>query len=76
MFLFSTVRGQGTGNQPITELDTVTAAVDIPLGTQVRSDMLQTHKVVIANRLPGVIGDPSQIVGQIDQDERGGERPR
>jgi Flp pilus assembly protein CpaB len=65
VFLFSSPSSGGTGNQPITELDTVTAAVNIPLGTQVQSDMLQTHKVVIANRLPGVIGDPSQIVGQI-----------
>ena len=65
VFLFSSPQGSSTGNQPITELDTVTASVDIPLGTQVRSDMLTTHKVLIENRLPGVIGDASQIVGQI-----------
>ena len=66
VFLFSSPQSPGgTGNQPITELDTVTAAVDIPLGTQIRSDMLATHKILIANRLGGAIGDPSQIVGQI-----------
>lgn len=65
VFLFSSPSQSGTGNQPVTELDTVTAAVDIPLGTQIRSDMLQTHKVLIDNRLPGAIGDPGQIVGQI-----------
>jgi Flp pilus assembly protein CpaB len=65
VFLFSSPQQNGGSNQPITELDTVTAAVDIPLGTQIRSDMLQTHKVLVENRLPGAIGDPSQIVGQI-----------
>ena len=65
VFLFSSPQQPGGSNQPVTELDTVTASVDIPLGTQIRSDMLTTHKVLIANRLPGAIGDPSQIVGQI-----------
>jgi pilus assembly protein CpaB len=65
VFLFSSPQGSSTGNQPVTELDTVTAAVDIPLGTQIRSDMLQTHKVLIENRLPGAVGDAGQIVGQI-----------
>jgi Flp pilus assembly protein CpaB len=50
---------------PPTELDTVLATVDIPLGTQVRSDMLVVKKVTVGNRAADVIGDPSQIVGQI-----------
>jgi Flp pilus assembly protein CpaB len=64
VFLFSSPPNP-SGNQPVTELDTVTAKVDIPLGTQVRSDMLTTHKVLVQNRLPGAVGDPSQVVGQI-----------
>ena len=44
---------------------TVIASVDIPLGTQVRSDMLKTQDVELANRQPDAIGDPSQVVGQI-----------
>lgn len=67
IFLFS---GPGTGTSggptpPPTELDTVIASADIPLGTQVRSDMLLVKKVAVASRLPDAVGDPSQIVGQV-----------
>jgi Flp pilus assembly protein CpaB len=67
IFLFN---GPGTGTSsgptpPPTEFDTVIASVDIPLGTQVRSDMLVVRKVAVASRLPGVVGDPSEVVGQI-----------
>ena len=48
-----------------TTAQTVIANADIPLGTQVRSDMLKTQEVEIANRQPDAIGDPSQVVGQI-----------
>jgi Flp pilus assembly protein CpaB len=44
---------------------TVIATVDIPLGTQVRSDMLTTKQEDLANRAADAIGDPSQVVGQI-----------
>ncbi len=39
--------------------------MDIPLGTQIRSDMLLVKKVAVASRLADVVGDPSQIVGQV-----------
>ncbi len=48
-----------------TTLPTVIANVDIPLGTQVRSDMLKTQDIESANRAADAIGDPSQVVGQI-----------
>ena len=48
-----------------TTAQTVIANADIPLGTQVRSDMLKTQEVELANRQPDAIGDPSQVVGQI-----------
>ena len=48
-----------------TTAPTVVASVDIPLGTQVRSDMLTTKEVDLANRAADAIGDPSQVVGQI-----------
>jgi pilus assembly protein CpaB len=64
IFLFSTPQGTQT-NKPPTELDTVKASVDIPLGTQVRSDMLRVEKVSVENRQADAYGDPSQVVGQI-----------
>jgi pilus assembly protein CpaB len=64
--LFNNSSGTATGPAaPPTELDTVQATVDIPLGTQVRSDMLVVKKVAVGNRAADVIGDPSQIIGQI-----------
>lgn len=50
---------------PPTELNTVFATVDIPLGTQVRSDMLSVKKVAVTSRLAGAFEDPTSIVGQI-----------
>ena len=67
VFLFSGGSG-GTGtnnNAPPTELDTVKAAVDIPLGTAVRADQLTVQQVLIENREPDAYGDPSQVIGQI-----------
>ena len=59
VFLFSS--SPSTPNkQEATELDTVIASVDIPLGTQVRSDMLKVQKVVIENRQADAYGDPGR----------------
>ncbi len=58
----------GTAQQPTappTELSTVFATVDIPLGTQVRSDMLSVKKVAVTSRLAGAFEDPTLVVGQI-----------
>ncbi len=48
-----------------TTAPTVLANVDIPLGTQVKSDMLKTQEIEIANRAIDAVGDPSEVVGQI-----------
>jgi Flp pilus assembly protein CpaB len=66
VFLFSSSPQDGTGsNKPPTELATVVANVDIPLGTQVRNDMLKIQQVAIDNRAADAIGDPTQVVGQV-----------
>jgi Flp pilus assembly protein CpaB len=66
IFLFSNGGGTASGPAaPPTELDSVLATVDIPLGMQVRSDMLEVKKIKVENRAVDVIGDPSLIVGQI-----------
>ncbi len=67
VFLFSG-GGGGTnnGNPPVaTDAATVVATVDIPLGTQIRSDMLKVQKVLLGNRASDAVGDPSQIIGQV-----------
>ncbi len=48
-----------------TTAPTVIASVDIPLGTQVRNDMLTIKQVELTDRAADAIGDPSQVVGQI-----------
>jgi pilus assembly protein CpaB len=58
----------GTSTQTIKapeELPTVVATVDVPLGTQIRADMIATKQIAVADRASDAIGDPSQIVGQI-----------
>jgi Flp pilus assembly protein CpaB len=66
VFLFSSNPSGGTkNNQTPTELDTVKASVDIPLGTLIRSDMLTVEKVAVENRQADAYGDPSQVAGQI-----------
>jgi Flp pilus assembly protein CpaB len=64
VFLFSGNTGTPQPTQA-TDADTVIAAVDIPLGTQVRADMLTTHKVLLENRATDAYGDASLVIGQI-----------
>lgn len=52
-------------NKPPENLPTVVATVDIPLGTQVRTDMITTKDIAVTDRTADAIGDPSQIVGKI-----------
>ena len=67
VFLFSS--GGGSSNQGQnavpTELPTVIASVDIPLGTQVRSDMLTVKTVAVADRAADAVQEPSPVIGQI-----------
>jgi Flp pilus assembly protein CpaB len=44
---------------------TVIANVDVPLGTQIGSDMLSSQEIDNNDRAADAIGDPSQVVGQI-----------
>ncbi len=59
----------GTGNNnnppPVTQLDTVYATVDIPLGTQVTSDMVATHKVDVTTRPATAFASVNDVVGQV-----------
>jgi pilus assembly protein CpaB len=56
----------GTGAVPSapTQLPTVVAVVDIPLGTIVTQDMLTTRTLAVNLREGGVYGDVSQAVGK------------
>jgi pilus assembly protein CpaB len=61
----------GTGNNgpqasAVTELPTVIAAQDIPLGVKIKAEMLTTApKKVGSERNAGAFGDPSQIIGHV-----------
>ena len=49
---------------PPAQLPTVVAVVDIPLGTVVTADMLNTRTLAVNLREGNVYGDPSQAVGK------------
>jgi Flp pilus assembly protein CpaB len=57
--------GGGSNPPPVTQLDTVYTTVDIPLGTQVTSTMVATHKVDINLRPPTAFASVNDVVGQI-----------
>ena len=63
----------GTPTQPVgptappTQLPTVVAAQDIPLGTVITLEMLTTRTLAVGVREAGVLGDPSQGVGKTTQ---------
>ena len=68
ILLFSngtTGNGGTTNPPPVTQLDTVYATVDIPLGTQVTSDMVATHKVDVTTRSQTAFSSVNDVVGQI-----------
>ncbi len=67
ILLFSNGTGSPGSNNPapVTQLDTVYATVDIPLGTQVTSDMVATHKVDVAIRNGTAFASVNAVVGQI-----------
>ena len=66
VFLFSSGSGGGGNNPPVlTELPTVIASVDIPLGTQIRNDMLTVKTVALTDRAADAVQEPSPVVGQI-----------
>ena len=69
ILLFSNGTTGSNGNTgqppPVTQLDTVYATVDIPLGTQVTSDMVATHKVDVTTRSATAFSSVNDVVGQI-----------
>jgi Flp pilus assembly protein CpaB len=67
ILLFSNGNGGTSGGTPapVTQLDTVYATKDIPIGTQVTSDMVGTHKVDVASRPSTAFANVSNVVGQI-----------
>jgi len=68
VLLISSSGGGGTGTAeptPPTELPTVVAAADIPLGTVVTGDMLESKKLAVAARDADALGDVSQAIGKI-----------
>jgi len=52
-----------TASAPPVNLPTVVAAVDIPLGTVITTDMVSTQTLPVTNRDAGVLGDVSQAIG-------------
>jgi Flp pilus assembly protein CpaB len=57
----------GNGPQaslPPSEVDTLLAAQDIPLGTVVTAEMFSVQKIAVGSRDAGVLGDPSQAIGR------------
>jgi pilus assembly protein CpaB len=67
ILLLSTNNQQGTGGpeKPPTELPTVIAASDIPLGTRIAAAQVKVENKPVDARNPGAYQDPSQVVGKI-----------
>ncbi len=67
LFSNGTTGSNGNTNNPppVTQLDTVYSTVDIPLGTQVTSDMVATHKVDVTTRSATAFSTVNAVVGQI-----------
>ena len=67
VLLISSSGGGGPTAQPTTptELATVVAAADIPLGTVVTGDMVESKKLAVASRDADSLGDVSQAIGKV-----------
>jgi pilus assembly protein CpaB len=67
ILLFSNGTGTsgGTNPPPVTQLDTVYATADIPLGTQITSNMVATRKVDITTRSSTAFASVNDVVGQV-----------
>lgn len=57
--------GGGSSTPPPTQLDTVYATVDIPIGSQITSSMVATHKVDITTRSSTAFASVNEVVGQV-----------
>jgi pilus assembly protein CpaB len=66
ILLFNGSSGGSSGKTPTpTTEPTVYATVDIPLGTQITSDMVATHEVDITTRSATAFSSVNDVVGQI-----------
>jgi Flp pilus assembly protein CpaB len=68
ILLLNSNNGPGNGNQepPVpTELPTVVATTNIPLGTRIRADQVTVQQKAIDARVPGAFQDVSQVVGKV-----------
>ncbi len=65
ILLLSSSTQQQPANLPPTELPTVIAAKDIPLGSRVTADQLKIENKAITARDADAFGDVSQVVGKI-----------
>jgi Flp pilus assembly protein CpaB len=66
LLISSSGGGGGTAEPtPPSELPTVVAAADIPLGIVVTADMVETKKLAVAARDADSLGDVSQAIGKI-----------
>jgi Flp pilus assembly protein CpaB len=67
VLLISSSGGGGPTAEPTppSELATVVAAADIPLGTVVTADMLESKKLAVASRDADSLGDVSQAIGKV-----------
>ena len=59
----------GTEGGPPTTRNVVYAAVDIPLGTQMTSDMFTVQEKPIADAAADAVGDPGLLIGQIARED-------
>lgn len=57
--------GSTEATPPPTELDTVVAARDIPLGVTVTAAMVTTQKILTEDRVDGALGNVGQAIGQV-----------
>jgi pilus assembly protein CpaB len=51
--------------RPPTELNTVVATVDIPLGSPVQANQVKVQVMAVTARLPGAYEDTSQVIGKV-----------
>ncbi len=58
------LQGGSSTPPPVTELDTVVATVDIPIGVQVTAEMVTETKLPAEGRSTTAFGDVTQVVGQ------------
>ena len=68
LFLGRGDTGTGNNGQPVasapTQLPTVVAAVDIPLGTVITADMVTSRTMAVNTRETNALGDVSQAIGK------------